>query len=75
MIYLNSARDNFTGGRTLFYKNQTDDNILAEYTPHEGDLIIFDHNIWHKGEMVNQGEKYVMRSDVIYQKISDVPSK
>lgn len=47
MVYLNSAAGNFVGGRTLFYKSMTDKEILAEYTPHQGDLIIFDHNIWH----------------------------
>lgn len=69
MIYLNSAVGNFTGGRTLFYNNMTTKEILAEYVPKQGDLIIFDHNIWHEGEKLDSGQKFVMRSDFIYERI------
>ena len=38
----------------------------------KGDLIIFDHNLWHSGEEVLNGEKYILRSDIIYQKIEGI---
>lgn len=71
MIYLNGHED-FVGGRTLFFNSKQDDTILESYKPEKGDLIIFDHNLWHSGEEVLNGEKYILRSDIIYQKIEGV---
>ncbi|AUC16463.1 hypothetical protein BTO06_15470 [Tenacibaculum sp. SZ-18] len=70
MIYLNGC-DEFEGGRTLFFNSKDNDDIIASYKPVKGDLLIFDHNIWHSGERVESGEKYVLRSDIIYSKTED----
>lgn len=67
MIYLNNASE-FTGGRTLFYKTKDTQEIWASYIPRQGDLIVFDHNVWHEGEILTQGEKFVLRSDILYTK-------
>ena len=66
MIYLNDATG-FSGGRTLFYRNKEDKAIWAEYQPARGDLIVFDHRIWHEGEQLGSGEKFVLRSDILYE--------
>lgn len=67
MIYLNSSAE-FKGGRTLFFKTKETDEIWASYIPKKGDLIVFDHNIWHEGEILTQGEKFVLRSDILYSR-------
>jgi len=67
MIYLNGA-DEFEGGRTLFYKTKAADELWASYIPCKGDLIVFDHNVWHEGEQLIAGEKFVLRSDILYSK-------
>ncbi|MBE8724734.1 2OG-Fe(II) oxygenase [Flavobacterium hungaricum] len=67
MIYLNNASE-FKGGRTLFYKTKETEEIWASYVPKQGDLIVFDHNVWHEGEVLTQGEKFVLRSDILYSK-------
>jgi WD40 repeat protein len=67
MIYLNSATE-FEGGRTLFFKTKETKEIWASYVPKQGDLIVFDHNVWHEGEVLTQGEKFVLRSDILYSK-------
>jgi WD40 repeat protein len=67
MIYLNSATE-FEGGRTLFFKTKETNDIWASYIPKQGDLIVFDHNVWHEGEVLTQGEKFVLRSDILYSK-------
>jgi predicted 2-oxoglutarate/Fe(II)-dependent dioxygenase YbiX len=66
MVYLNHG---FEGGETLF-------RYLPEYggedlviTPKAGMALLFHHPICHKGEMVRSGVKYVLRSDVMYQRI------
>jgi WD40 repeat protein len=69
MIYLNSATE-FAGGRTLFYRTKDTDEVWASYVPQQGDLIVFDHNIWHEGEELQSGEKFVLRSDIVYERIS-----
>ncbi len=75
MIYLNDG-DEFVGGDTLFYadglgatKNTDGDglNIIARVRPQVGSLILFDHSVWHAGEMVTAGVKHIMRSDVLYK--------
>ena len=65
MIYLNSATE-FKGGRTLFFKTKETSEIWASYIPKQGDLIVFDHNVWHEGEVLSEGEKFVLRSDILY---------
>lgn len=68
MIYLN-GEEGFTGGKTLFFNSKKDDTIIGTYEPKKGDLIIFDHNLWHSGATVTSGEKYILRSDIIYRRI------
>lgn len=66
LIYLN-GKEGFSGGRTLFYADQYSNVILAEYTPERGDLIIFDHHLWHAGETIGNGTKYILRSDILFR--------
>ena len=65
MLYLNSSVE-FKGGRTLFFRTKDSQDIWASYIPKQGDLIVFDHNIWHEGEILSDGEKYVLRSDILF---------
>lgn len=74
MIYLNSSTD-FIGGRTLFFKTKETNEIWASYIPKQGDLIVFDHNVWHEGEVLTEGEKFVLRSDILYSKKETTTSK
>lgn len=69
MVYLNDSSE-FSGGRTLFFNSKEDDEIIESYEASKGDLIIFDHNLWHSGEPVIAGEKYILRSDILYERIS-----
>jgi len=57
LIYLN---DNYTGGHTLFRTN----NISI--SPATGTALCFEHHEWHKGSVVTEGIKYVLRTDVVY---------
>lgn len=68
MIYLNGTEE-YEGGRTLFFSSKVEDIIIGEYIPRKGDLIIFDHNLWHSGEEVSSGEKYILRSDILYSRL------
>lgn len=65
MIYLNGSEE-FEGGRTLFFRSKDSTEIWSSYLPQQGDLIVFDHNVWHEGEELASGEKFVLRSDILY---------
>jgi WD40 repeat protein len=66
MLYLNDAAA-FSGGRTRYYAERTPDAApLGEVCAEAGTAIVFDHALWHDGEAVTQGTKYVMRTDVLY---------
>lgn len=76
-IYLNSA---FDGGKTRFYFS--DDPYLEwrddfgkpdfEIVPRKGLCLLFrqppGRTYWHDGEAVFSGQKYLLRSDVMYRK-------
>jgi hypothetical protein len=55
MIYLNGGA---RGGATRFEN--------AVITPEAGLALVFDHYLVHEGAPVVEGQKYVLRSDVMY---------
>lgn len=61
MIYLN---DDFEGGETTFLVNP---EIVIK--PKTGCGLFFQHPIIHEGVEVTKGKKYVLRTDLMYQKI------
>lgn len=71
MVYLNDCSE-FEGGRTLFYSCKDSEVPIQEYHPKCGDLMVFDHNLWHEGETVTAGEKYILRSDILYKRTDNV---
>ncbi len=66
MLYLNDAAE-FSGGATRYYAERAEGSeLLGVVRPEAGTLIVFDHALWHDGEAVVSGTKYVMRTDVLY---------
>jgi predicted 2-oxoglutarate/Fe(II)-dependent dioxygenase YbiX len=67
MIYLNEG---VTGGETRFF---ADMNQVVQQRPYlsvkpkEGMALVFLHSIWHEGAVVHSGQKYVLRTDVMYK--------
>jgi WD40 repeat protein len=73
MVYLNSALE-FEGGATRFFPSSDATGApLASVSPRAGSLIVFDHSLWHDGEIVTRGMKYIMRSDILYE--SEAPDR
>jgi predicted 2-oxoglutarate/Fe(II)-dependent dioxygenase YbiX len=66
MLYLNDSAE-FSGGSTRYYAGRAEGSeLLGVVRPEAGTLIVFDHELWHDGEAVSSGTKYVMRTDVLY---------
>ena len=67
MIYLN---DGMTGGETRFFSNMEQafgGRSYLSVEPKEGMALVFVHAIWHEGAVVESGQKYVLRTDVMYK--------
>ncbi|MET0405093.1 MAG: 2OG-Fe(II) oxygenase [Cystobacter sp.] len=67
MLYLNDSTE-FSGGATRYSAERSEDaEVLGVVRPEAGTLIVFDHELWHDGEAVTGGTKYVLRTDVLYE--------
>lgn len=62
LLYLN---EKFKGGFTTFYTSKSKTTPTKKIIPKKGKLVLFDHSIWHKGCVVTEGKKYILRSDII----------
>lgn len=60
LVYLN---DDFGGGETEFVMPH---RVIV---PTTGKLLLFAHKQLHRGNMVSDGLKYVLRTDLMYKKI------
>lgn len=66
LLYLNDEGD-YEGGETAFFLDRFGKTKLAEYSGCVGDVIVFDHKLWHSGQAVTRKNKYILRSDFIYK--------
>ena len=67
MIYLN---DGMTGGETRFFADMeqvVQQRPYLSVQPRKGMALAFLHSIWHEGAVVQSGQKYVLRTDVMYK--------
>jgi prolyl 4-hydroxylase len=68
LFYLN---DDFVGGETKFYEDNVDSGTRRERTvvqPVQGQALVFWHRQLHEGATVESGRKYVLRTDVMYER-------
>ena len=73
MVYLTDGAS-FEGGDTVFHDGGpgTPARAIGRVRPRAGTLIVFDHALWHSGEIVLGGTKHVLRSDILYREHADV---
>ena len=67
MLYLNDHSE-FQGGHTRFYEDRWDERVVRSVPPQTGTGIVFEHALWHDGQSVTNGVKYVLRTDVMYRR-------
>jgi prolyl 4-hydroxylase len=65
LIYLN---DGYRGGET---KLDTDKRYLIQ--PEQGKALVFFHKQLHEGAPIQEGVKYILRTDVMYHKPLEIP--
>ncbi|MEG2921728.1 MAG: 2OG-Fe(II) oxygenase [Acinetobacter sp.] len=69
LIYLS---EDFTGGETIFYRDSgmlkpCKETQIANIKPKLGQILVFEHQQLHEGAPVLSGQKYVLRTDVMYK--------
>ena len=60
IIYLN---DNFEGGHTIFYDDNW--NKTMDIKPEKGKALLFDIDLWHRGDMLISGTKQWIGCEII----------
>eukprot|EP00966_Prymnesium_polylepis_P210135 4866646-Prymnesium_polylepis.1 len=75
MLYLN---EEYEGGHTRFfddsqaaYREPDPAKVVCTYVPRRGDALIFHSELMHDGEALRRGQKWILRSEVMY-KVRDV---
>lgn len=64
LAYLNDT----VGGQTLLMPDgPSRPDTFYEVQPRVGDILMFQHEHWHEGRPVSEGEKYVLRTDLFYR--------
>jgi predicted 2-oxoglutarate/Fe(II)-dependent dioxygenase YbiX len=67
LAYLNDA----DGGETvLMPEGPEQPEKFVAVTPRAGDVLLFQHELWHEGRPVQAGNKFVLRTDLFYQIIA-----
>ena len=61
LFFLN---DGFEGGET----NMLEPECAMSVTPEQGSALFFFHPMFHEGATLRSGTKYILRSDVMYQR-------
>lgn len=63
LVYLNDTQ----GGQTVLMPDgysQAHSHIGV--TPTQGSILLFEHRLWHEGKSVESGEKYVLRTNLLF---------
>lgn len=67
-LYLNDGKgiDCEGGGTSLFQEGRGDNMPFEIVEPEAGMVLLFDHDVLHSGDLVVKGNKYALRSDVMF---------
>ncbi|KAG8925075.1 hypothetical protein FRC00_004370 [Tulasnella sp. 408] len=69
-LYLNGSKEDLEGGATQFSSYRMPDTYI-DVDPRPGRALIFEQgNLLHCGAKVLKGEKYTIRTDLMYKKVS-----
>jgi len=44
--------------------------IALSVTPRHGKALVFTHDVWHSGSEVTRGSKYILRTDIMFERVS-----
>jgi len=69
LIYLNSGNGiDFMGGETSFWDaSNLSKQTFTDIIPQVGTVVIFEHDLYHSGQKLHWGTKYVLRTDLLFE--------
>lgn len=70
LIYLNDGGGKeFDGGETCFLDSKSIkmNDSTTMVTPSTGDVVVFEHDLFHSSAPLKFGTKYILRTDVLFQ--------
>lgn len=66
LLYLNDLENPETaGGQTRFFTDWSE-KTYYDVVPRRGSVLLFEHKMFHEGVCLGAGEKYALRTDVMY---------
>lgn len=81
LLYLNNGGGiDFEGGETLYL--DSDDTVLVprkerlegkeavKVVPKAGNVVVFEHDLFHSGAPLVRGTKYIMRTDILFSELA-----
>ena len=68
LIYLNKVEK---GGATILHDLDNHDNHIY-IVPQPGLILLFEHDVYHEGDIIIKGQKYVIRTDIMYTTINSL---
>ncbi|KIO31410.1 hypothetical protein M407DRAFT_219775 [Tulasnella calospora MUT 4182] len=69
-LYLNGSEEDLEGGATQFLSHRIADRVI-DVDPRPGRALIFEQgNVLHCGAKVLKGEKYTIRTDLMFKEVS-----
>ena len=71
LLYLSDASD-YEGGSTRFFQQHNKETLLLDVKGNKGDVLIFDHTLWHEGGKIQSGTKHILRSDILFLESEEI---
>ncbi len=70
LLYLNTGGGvDFDGGETIFWNaaDLSTQHSAVQVIPEAGTVVVFEHDLYHSGQSLQWGTKYVLRTDLLFQ--------
>ena len=71
LLYLSDVSD-YEGGSTRFFGQHNKETLLLDVKGNKGDVLIFDHTLWHEGGKIESGTKHILRSDILFLESEEI---
>lgn len=59
----------------IFRKSREDPEVIATFNPKKGTAIIFPADLFHEGDVVVSGTKYVVRTNIMFECVQHFPEE
>ena len=69
LLYLNTGGGvDFDGGETIFWNaaDLSNPHSAVQVIPEAGKVVVFEHDLYHSGQSLQWGTKYVLRTDLLF---------